>query len=188
MRKHTLPSRDMKGNSLVRSLYNVPVLLSTNAAKQNTFASEDVSSSSIRLALGGHMTLLMELSCEGTSLSVGGRLALMGSGAALALIGACATTHWVLRIPILGCFMWPLAIAGLGLRYSVTPSAVRFGHPFRKPRRIAFKSVEMCGLHNDWCANQMLFALFCTVWVKQAKFRAWALATTGAANDGMVLP
>jgi hypothetical protein len=188
MRKYTLPSRDMKGNGPVRSLYNVPVILSMNAAKQNMFASKDVLSSLIRLALGGHTTLLMELSRERTSMSVGGRLALMGSGPALALIGACAMMHRVLCIPILGRFMWPLAIAGLGLRYLVTPTTVRFGHPLRKPRRIAFRSVEMRGLHNNWCANQMLFTLFCTVWVKQAKFSAWALATTGAANNVMVLP
>ncbi len=112
----------------------------------------------------------------------------MSSGAALALIGACTTTRRVLCIPILGQLMWPLAIARLGLRYLVTPTAVRFGHSLRKPRWIAFRSVKMHGLHNDWCANRMLFALFCTVWVKQAKFRAWALATTGAANNVIVLP
>ncbi len=166
----------------------MPVLLSANVAKQNTFASEDVSSSSIRLALGGRTTLLMELSCERTPMSVEGRLASMGSGAALALIGACAMTHWVLCIPILGHFMWPLAITGLGLRYLLTPTTTRFGHPLRKPQRKAFRSVEICGLHNGWCANRMLFTLFCTVWVKQAKFCVWALATTGAANDVMVLP
>ena len=130
----------------------------------------------------------MELSCERTSMPIGGRLASMGAGAALASIGACAMMCWVFCIPFLGHFMWPLAVAGLGLRYLVTPTAIRFRHPLRKPRRIAFRSVEMRGLHNNWCANQMLFTLFCTVWVKQAKFSAWALATTGAANNVMVLP
>jgi hypothetical protein len=90
----------------------------------------------------------------------------MGAGAALASMGACRTSHRLLRIPILGRFMWPLAVAGLGLRYLVTLTAVRFGHPLRKPQRIAFKSVEMRGLYNDWCANRMLFALFRPVWVK----------------------
>jgi hypothetical protein len=90
----------------------------------------------------------------------------MGAGGALASMGACAATRRVLCIPILGCFMWPLAVAGLGLRYVVTFTAIRFGHPLRKPQWIAFRSVEMRGLHNNWCANRMLFALFCTLWVK----------------------
>ncbi len=44
-RKHTLPSSDMYGNALVRSLYNIPVCLSANAPKQKTLPIELLSSS-----------------------------------------------------------------------------------------------------------------------------------------------
>ena len=37
IRKHTLPSRDMYGNALVRSLYKVPVCLSANVPKQKIY-------------------------------------------------------------------------------------------------------------------------------------------------------
>ncbi len=91
----------------------------------------------------------------------------------------------VLRMPFLGCFMWPFAVAGLELRYFVIPLAVRFGHPLRYPHQMAFSRVEICGLHKDWCAKRMLFALVCTVCMKKEIWTAgwaWASATTGAAN------
>ena len=37
--------------------------------------------------------------------------------------------------------MWPLAVAGLGLRYCVTPLTERLGHPWRKPSQIALRNV-----------------------------------------------
>ena len=55
----------------------------------------------------------------------------------------------VLRMPWCGRFICPLLDAGLGLRYLVTPVEVRFGHPLRNPRRIAFRRVDNLGLHND---------------------------------------
>ncbi len=85
-------------------------------------------------------------------------------------------------------FMYPLVVAGLGLRYFVTPAAVSFGHLLRYPQWIAFKSIEILGLHKDWCANRMLLALFCTVCMKKALFVglcAWVLAQSGAANRVM---
>jgi hypothetical protein len=62
---------------------------------------------------------------------------------------ACMSVRLVLCMPIRGRFMWPSAVAGLGLRYHVTPAALRFGHPFKKPRLIALRKVEICGLHKD---------------------------------------
>ncbi len=56
----------------------------------------------------------------------------------------------VLCMPWCGRFMCPFAVAGLGLRYFVTPFAVRLGHPLRYPRGIAFGSVEMRGLQRYW--------------------------------------
>ncbi len=73
----------------------------------------------------------------------------------------------VLRIPWWGRFMWPFAVAGLGLRYLVTPLAVKFGHPLRKPLWMALSRVDIHGLHRDWWANFMLLALVRTVWVNK---------------------
>ncbi len=105
----------------------------------------------------------------------------------------------VLRIPWWGCFMWPFAVAGLGLRYLVTPLAVKFGHPLRKPLRMALSRVDIRGLHRDLWANFMLLALVGTVWVNKLTcfdggfffsdvvtfpplLQAWALAHTGTAS------
>jgi hypothetical protein len=57
-------------------------------------------------------------------------------------------------------------VAGLGLRYFVTPCTVRLGHPLRYPRRSALRRVDIFGLQNDWWANRMLFAFIRTVCVK----------------------
>ena len=73
----------------------------------------------------------------------------------------------VLQIPWWGLFICPFAVAGLGLRYLVSPLAVRFGHPLRKPRRMALSRVDIRGIHRDWWANFMLLALVRTVWVKK---------------------
>ncbi len=59
------------------------------------------------------------------------------------------SVHLMLHMPIRGHFMWPLAVAGLGLSYLVTPAVLRFGQPFKKPRLIALSKVEMRGLHKD---------------------------------------
>ncbi len=47
----------------------------------------------------------------------------------------------------------------MALRYLVTPLAVKFGHPLRKPLRMALSRVDIRGLHRDWWANFMLLAL-----------------------------
>ena len=55
----------------------------------------------------------------------------------------------VLQIPFFGRFMWPFAVAGLGFRYFVTSSLLRFGHPLRKTFFVAFMRLEIFGLHRD---------------------------------------
>jgi hypothetical protein len=44
-------------------------------------------------------------------------------------------------------------VAGLGLRYFRINFADMLGQPRTNPLRVAFKSVEILGLHNDWYAN-----------------------------------
>jgi hypothetical protein len=55
----------------------------------------------------------------------------------------------VLLMPWRGRFMWPLAVAGLGLRYFALSILVYLGHPLRKPRCVAFNRVDILGLHKD---------------------------------------
>ena len=64
--------------------------------------------------------------------------------------------------------MWPLAVAGLGFRYLRISFSDMLGHPFRKPFRVALRSVDILGLHNDWCANLTLLALVEMEWAKTA--------------------
>ncbi len=136
MRKHTFPSRDMNGKAPVRSLYSIPVCLLANAAKQNIFASDETLSVLIMFALLGHSGMgetlewLIEILSKSRGLSGTGGITL-----------ACILFCLVLIMPIRGHFMWPLAVAGLGLRYLVTPATLRFGHPFKKPRLIALSKV-----------------------------------------------
>ena len=55
---------------------------------------------------------------------------------------------------------------------------------------MVFKSVEILGLHKDWCANWMLLALFLTVCMNNTMFLrlcAWVLAKSGAANRVMAV-
>ncbi len=115
------------------------------------------------------------------------RVGLVGVGA---VTSSRASLRCVLQIPICGYFMCPLAFAGLGLRYCVTPVAVKLGHPLRYTRQMAFRTVEILGLHKDLCANQMLLVIFHTVCVKKAFFMglcAWVLAQSAAANIVMAL-
>ncbi len=113
-----LPSRDMKGKVPVRSLYKIHVCLSAKVAKQNIFASDDVSSSiTLALVAGKGWMSKIKLSVECSLLRAGS----VGVGAAA---GSEASLHCVLWIPICGHFMCPLAVARLGLRYFVMPVAI----------------------------------------------------------------
>ena len=74
----------------------------------------------------------------------------------------------MLRIPFLGRFMCPLAVAGRGFKYLVTSSSDRLGHPFKKPLRNAFNSEDILGLHIAWCPNLTVLARVCTECVNMA--------------------
>ncbi len=129
----------------VRSLYSIPVRLSANAAKQNIFASDETLSVSIMFTLLGRGG-----TGETPEWSIEILSKLQGSSGTGGITLACISFCLVLHMPICGCFMWPLDVAGLGLRYLVTPTtALRFGHPFKKPHLIALSKVEMWGLHKD---------------------------------------
>ena len=53
--------------------------------------------------------------------------------------------------------MCPFAVAVLGGRYLVMRCSFMLGHLSRNPARTALSSVEIGGLHNDWCANLTAF-------------------------------
>ena len=89
----------------------------------------------------------------------------MGEGASIC---GRITFSVVLRMPCRGRFICPLAVAGLGLRYLSISSSDMLGHPFKKPRRVALRSVEILGLHNDWWANLTLLARVEIEWAKLA--------------------
>ncbi len=72
--------------------------------------------------------------------------------------GTAAAFGVVLCIPCLGHFIWPFAVAGLGLRYLLISFMLMCGHPFRNPHQVAFDRVDIFGLHNNWCTNFMLLA------------------------------
>ncbi len=93
----------------------------------------------------------------------------------------------VLWIPCRGCFMWPLAVAGLGFRYLRMSFSVILGHPFRNPFCVALRSLDILGLHSDWCANFTLLALVAMEWAKTATYLVgsdWvaSLASAGACS------
>ncbi len=142
-----------------------------------------LSSFTLALVVGKDWTLEIKLLLECSLLRAG----LVGVGAAM---GSGASLRCMLWVPNYRHFMCPLVVAGVGLRYFVTLLTIRVGHHLRYPRWMVFKSVEILGLHKDWCANQMLLALFCTVCVKKELFVglcAWVLAQSGAANIVMAL-
>jgi hypothetical protein len=64
--------------------------------------------------------------------------------------------------------MWPLAVAGLGFKYLRMSFSEMLGHPFRKPLRVALRSLDILGFHSDWCANLTLLALVEMEWAKAA--------------------
>ena len=97
----------------------------------------------------------------------------------------------VLRIPCRGCFMWPLAVAGLGFRYLRMSFSEMLGHPFRKPFCVALRSMDILGLHSDWCANLTLLALVEMEWENTATYLIgsdWAavLACEGVCDSGLM--
>ena len=73
------------------------------------------------------------------------------------------------RIPCRGRFMWPFAVAVLGLRYLRINRSDKLGHPLRNPHRTALRRVEILGLHRDWWANFMALAQVFTECVNVAR-------------------
>ena len=88
----------------------------------------------------------------------------------------------VLRIPFLGRFICPLAVAGLGFKYLVTRSSDRSGHPFKKPFLMAFKREDILGLHIAWCPNLTVLSLVCRECVNMATaaFKVTVVGDCGA--------
>ena len=101
------------------------------------------------------------------------------------MIGCISATFFVfsvvLLIPCWGLFICPLAVSGLALRYVLINFSLRFGHPSRKPRQTALRSVDIFRLHNDRCANLTLLALVLAECVKLA-----TCAVPLCASDGNV--
>ena len=75
----------------------------------------------------------------------------------------------VLHMSCRGHFMWPLAVAGLGLRYLRTKDFIIFGNPLTNPLQIALSSKIILGLHSDWWEIFMVLAWVCTECVNVAK-------------------
>jgi hypothetical protein len=88
--------------------------------------------------------------------------------------GTAPALGMVLCIPCCGRFIWPFAVAGLGLRYLLISFTLLYGHPFRNPCQVAFRRVDIFELHNDWCANLTLLARVCTECKNEApSYMAW---------------
>ncbi len=68
----------------------------------------------------------------------------------------------VLLIPWWWHFLWPLTVTRPGFKYLRINVSPIFGHPFKKPCCMTFKSVEIWGLHNNQCANVTAFARMLT--------------------------
>ncbi len=159
-KKQTLPPSKMNGNDPIKSLYTMPLFLTKNAPKQNMFSMNSLSSNPIRL--GPWTAPYTGPRCGGgcwKSGKTGDRKTETTGIGAMPFFDVLGV---VLCIPWLGLFMCPLAVAGLGLRYFRINFLLMFGHSIRNPCRVALRSVEMFGLHNDWCANSTAFACICT--------------------------
>ena len=78
---------------------------------------------------------------------------MLGIGLVKLTIGCIIGTFFVFGVVLFilcrGLFICPLAIAGHALRYLWINFSLRLGHPSRKRRQTAFRSVEICGVLND---------------------------------------
>jgi hypothetical protein len=96
-----------------------------------------------------------------------GTASIIGTGTRV--FGAwCVTLGQVLLMPWRGRFMWPFAVAVIGLRFFRMNVSFIMGHPLRNPHRTALRSKEILGLHRDWCANLTALARVCTECVNAA--------------------
>ncbi len=163
MRKHTLPSNNMNGKLPVRLLYTTPECQSAKAPKQNTLAIVLLQLSLINVGT----TLCGKYAGNWASAMLGGGTLMRRGDSQIVVDNACLGQ--LLLILCCGCFMWPLAIARLGLRYLSISFLHKLGCPLRNPLHTAFNNVEIFGLHNNWCANFTPFARVRTECVKDAR-------------------
>ena len=141
----------MNGNNPVRLWYTMPLFLSANAPKQNTLAMDSLLLSTMMLGL--NWARYAGPGYTGTSWISGktrGTIWATGSNGTLSVVGPFGC---VLQMLCLGCFMWPLPVAGLGLRYLSINVSIKFGHPLTKPLRTALRRVKILRLHSNWWAN-----------------------------------
>ena len=133
----------------------IPLVLSANAPKQNTFAIVASSLSiPVRFVVRGSCCLPYAgpgYACiSWPSGTIGTFICGIGWGTSVA--GGFGLAR-VLLMPCLGRFMCPFAVARLGFKYLRINVLLIPGHPFKYPHRVAFNREENFGLHNDWCAN-----------------------------------
>ncbi len=113
--------------------------------------------------------------------TIGASLMTCNGGAALVLVV-------VLCMPWQGRFKCPFAVAGLRFEYFNTNFLLMLGHPWMNQHQISLRSVELCGLPNDWWANLTVFTLVLMEWVNDAMSRfssAGWLGTGGTAVNGI---
>jgi len=85
----------------------------------------------------------------------------------------------VLHSPLRGRFMWPLDVAGLGMRYFVTDLMSRCGAPRRKPASIAMMRDDFGGFPRLWCMNVTALA-FVVRWYEKVAMSVAAAGDNGA--------
>ena len=146
-------------------LQTIPIVFSTNAPKQNTFAIV-ASLSSIPIRFGcctatSFISIMWWSCCLPYAGPVYARISwpsgmictfICEIGWDTAVMGGCGLAR-VFLILCLGCFMWPFTVTGLGFKYLRINVSLMSGHFFKYPHHVAFNREEICGLHNAWCAN-----------------------------------
>jgi hypothetical protein len=125
----------MNGNSPVQSLYTTPVCLSMNAPTQKILAINKLST----LVMRAGPLLLATLLLSSSKMKPGmdgwpiGKDVL--DGVDRHAVGLCQTV--VLHRRFRGHFMWPLDVAGLGMRYFCLVFTVKCGTSSRKSCKTA---------------------------------------------------
>ena len=102
-----------------------------------------------------------------------------GCGSADGGLGRPVGFGVVLRSPLRGRFMWPLDVAGLGMRYFVTDLMSRCGAPRRKPALIAMMSDDFGRLPRLWCMN-VTALVFVVRWYEKVAMSVAAAGDNGA--------
>ncbi len=145
----------MNGKLPVRSLYTTPVIFVGKSTEAKNVGNGFI----ICNYVGANRRVVSRAVVWGRLVErgrIGGFTCVIGECGIVAKAGCCGLGLnarrgfvFVLRIPFLGHFMCPLAVAGLGFRYFVTRSLLRFWHPLRKPFFNAFMRLDIMGLQSD---------------------------------------